>query len=174
MEGEWGRKVSTPMQFAVALSTKCVNTTVLLVKPKHDCPFMAAKFPPIKAISTYLAAHYDHHSKTPQVSFFHNLGQSVPSYITKLIPALFDSHDQVKSRSQMLVVVEYNFTIWILRTMPLRKSKRQHSKEKPESIKAEVMKDVCSIYPQCTCCQCHFKSALGRERHKCKGPHHAM
>ena len=94
-KGEWERKVSTPKQLAVALSTKCVkNTTVLLVKPKHDCPFMAAKLPPIKAISTYLAAHYDHHSETPRVSFFHNLGQSVPSYITKLIPAPFDSHDQ--------------------------------------------------------------------------------
>ena len=49
-EGEWGRKVSTPKQLAVALSTKCVkNTTVLLVKPKHDCPFMAANFPQSKA-----------------------------------------------------------------------------------------------------------------------------
>ena len=78
-EGEWRRKVSTPKQLAVALSTKCVkNTTVLLMKPKHDCPFMAVKLPPIKGISTYLAAHYDHHSETPQVSFFfHNLGQSV-------------------------------------------------------------------------------------------------
>ena len=45
-KGEWGRKVSTPKQLAVALSTKCVkNTTVLLVKPKHDCLFMAAKLP---------------------------------------------------------------------------------------------------------------------------------
>ena len=81
-EGEWGRKVSTPKQLAVALSTKCVkNTTVLLVKPKDDYPFMTAKLPPTKGISTYLAAHYDHHSETPQVSFFHNLGQSVPSQI---------------------------------------------------------------------------------------------
>ncbi|KAL5489384.1 hypothetical protein EMCRGX_G018473 [Ephydatia muelleri] len=46
-KGEWERKVSTPKQLAVALSTKCVkNTTVLLVKPKHDCLFMAVKLPP--------------------------------------------------------------------------------------------------------------------------------
>ena len=53
-----------------------------------------------------------------------------------------------------------------------RACKRQQAKEKSESIKAEAtcMKDVCSIYPQCTLCQCHFKTALGRERHKCKGP----
>ena len=69
-EGEWGRKVSTPKQLAVTLSTKCANnTTVLLVKPKHDCSFMAAKVSPMKGISTYLAAHYDHHSETRQVSF---------------------------------------------------------------------------------------------------------
>ena len=53
---------------------------------------------------------------------------------------------------------------------PVKKSKWQQAKEKLESIKAEAMKDVCSIYPQCTRCQCHFKSALGREKHKCKGP----
>ena len=78
------------------------------------------------------------------------------------------------------MVVEYNLTIWIQRLMPLRlavdilldakKSKQQQAKAKSESIKAEAMKDVCSIYPQCTRCQCHFKTALGRERHKCKGP----
>ena len=80
------------------------------------------------------------------------------------------------------MVVEYNLTIWIQRLMSLKlavdilldhaakKSNRQQAKETSESIKAEAMKDVCSIYPQCTYCQCHFKTALGRERHKCQGP----
>ena len=89
--------MSTPKQLAVALSTKCVkNTTVLLMKPKHDCPFMAVKLPPIKGISTYLAAHYDHHSETPQVSFFFTTLDSLYTiiHITKLIPAPFDSYDQ--------------------------------------------------------------------------------
>ena len=183
-EGEWGRKVSTPKQLAVALSTKFVkNTTVLLVKPKHDCPFMAAKLPPIKGISTYLAAHYDHHSETPQLSFFHNLGQSIPSQIAKLIPAPLDSYDQDPFGNPGVNfsgcrVQFHNMDSesdaskarhrYIAR--PVKKSKRQQAKEKSESIKAEAMKDVCSIYPQCTRCQCHFKSALGREKHKCKGP----
>ena len=81
-EGEWGRKVSTPKQSAVALSTKCVkNTTVLLVKRKHDSPFMTAKLPPIKAISTYLAAHHDHHTETPQVSFFFTTLDSLYTFL---------------------------------------------------------------------------------------------
>ena len=43
-EGGGERKVSTPKQLAIALSSKCVrNTTVLLVKPKYDPPFMTAK-----------------------------------------------------------------------------------------------------------------------------------
>ena len=74
------------------------------------------------------------------------------------------------------MVVEYNLTIWIQKARrrciarPAKKSKRQQAKEKSEFIKAEAMKDVCSINPQCTRCQCHLKTALGRERHKCKGP----
>ena len=164
-------KCQLQSNFAVALSTKCVkNTTVLLVKPKHDCPFMAAKLPPIKGISTYLAAHYDHHSETPQVSFFHNLGQSVPSYIAKLIPAPFNSYDRDPfgnpgvnfsgCRVQFHNMDSENDASkahhrYIAR--PFKKSKRQQAKEKSESIKAEAMKDVCSIYPQCTHCQCHFK-----------------
>ena len=122
-------------------------------------------------------------SATPQVSFFHNLGQSVPSYITKLIPAPFDSYDQEPfgnpgvnfsgcrvqfDNMDSEVDVSKARRQYIAR--PAKKSKRQQAKEKSESIKAEAMKDVCSIYPQCTCCQCHFKTALGRERHKCKGP----
>ena len=59
---------------------------------------------------------------------------------------------------------------YMLDQSQVKKSKRQQAKGKSESIKAEAMKDVCSIYPQCTRSQCHFKSALGRERHKCKGP----
>ena len=44
VEGEGGRKVSTAKQLAVALSSKCVkDTTVLLVMPKHDAPFVSTK-----------------------------------------------------------------------------------------------------------------------------------
>ena len=78
------------------------------------------------------------------------------------------------------MVVEYNLTIWIQRLMSLRlavdilldqrRRVNGNKQRRSQSIKAEAMKDVCSIYPQCTRCQCHFKTALGRERHKCKGP----
>ena len=39
-------------QLAVALNSKCVkDTTVLLVKPKHDAPFISTKVPAIQGIS---------------------------------------------------------------------------------------------------------------------------
>ena len=99
------------------------------------------------------------------------------SYITKLIPAPFDSYDQDPfgnsgvnfsgcrvqihnmdseddASKAWIVVVEYRFTIWILRMMPLRlaidillEEEMAASQEKSKSIKAEAMKDVCSIYP---------------------------
>ena len=73
-EGEGGRKVSTPKRLAIALSTKCVkNTTVLLVKPKYDPPFMTAKVAPINGISTFLAATYSHHAMETGIQFVTNL-----------------------------------------------------------------------------------------------------
>ena len=94
-EGEGRRKVSTPKQLAIALSTKCVkNTIVLLVKPKYDPPFMTAKVAPINGISNLLAATYSHHSSNPTVSSFHNLRQSVPSLIKKLTTAPCSSYEQ--------------------------------------------------------------------------------
>eukprot|EP00731_Ephydatia_muelleri_P002471 Em0001g2471a len=68
VEGEGGRKVSTAKQLAVALSSKCVkDTTVLLVKPKHDAPFVSTKVPAIqgteKAISR-VRSRYKHRSRS--------------------------------------------------------------------------------------------------------------
>eukprot|EP00731_Ephydatia_muelleri_P004817 Em0002g993a len=69
VEGEGGRKVSTAKQLAVALSRKCVkDTTVLLVKPKHDAPFVSTKVPAIQSISNFYAVEYD--EKIKQLSFF--------------------------------------------------------------------------------------------------------
>ena len=82
-------------QLAIALSTKCVkNTTVLLVKLKYHPPFMTAKVAPINGISTFLAASYSHHSSNPTFSFFHNLGQSVLSLIKKLTTVPCFSYEQ--------------------------------------------------------------------------------
>ena len=69
VEGEGGRKVSTAKQLAVALSSKCVkDTTVLLVKPKHDAPFVSTKVPAIQSISYFYAVEYD--EKIKKLSFF--------------------------------------------------------------------------------------------------------
>ena len=52
-EGDGGRKVSTAKQLAVALSTKSVkNTIVLLVKPKQDAPFRSTNVATFIQLST--------------------------------------------------------------------------------------------------------------------------
>ena len=113
-EGEGGRKVSTPKQLAIALSTKCVkNTTVLLVKPKYDPPFMTAKVVPINGISTFLAATYSHHSSNTTVSLFHNIGQSVSSLIKKLTtaPVHLMSKTHLIIQGPILVDAKFSFII---------------------------------------------------------------
>ena len=178
-EGEGGRKVSTPKQLAIALSTKCVkNTTVLLVKPKYDPPFMTAKVAPINGISTFLAATYSN----PTVSFFHNLGQSVPSLIKKLTTAPCSSYEQdpfgnpgtnfsgCKVQFHNMGSERHTTRARSRYTsIPAKKSKRQLKKEEMECTKMEAIKEIYSIFPQCELCHRHFKSAYCKKKHKCKG-----
>ena len=39
------------------------DTTVLLVKPKHDAPFVSTKVPAIQGISNFYADEYDEKNK---------------------------------------------------------------------------------------------------------------
>ena len=88
-EGDCGRKVSTAKQLAVALSTKSVkNTIVLLVKPKQDAPFRSTNVAAIRGIMNYYSIQYN--SEKQKVMFYRNLGQSVPFgvEIWSLLPSL--------------------------------------------------------------------------------------
>ncbi|KAL5488979.1 hypothetical protein EMCRGX_G018014 [Ephydatia muelleri] len=72
-EGEGGRKVSTAKQLAVALSSKCgKDTTVLLVKPKHDAPFVSTKVPAIQGISNFYAVDHKTLARAPPSSTSEN------------------------------------------------------------------------------------------------------
>ena len=167
-EGKGGRKASTTIQIAIALSTKCVtNTTVLPVKPKYDAPSMTAKVAPINGSSTFLAATYNHHSGNPTVSFFHNLGQSVPSLIKKIDHCPCFSyeqdafgnpgdkfsgckvpfHNKGSERHTTKACSRYQY--------PAKKSKQQLKKEEMDCTKTEaILKEipVCSIFPHCELC----------------------
>ena len=86
-EGDGGRKVSTAKQLAVALSTKSVkNTIVLLVKPKQDAPFRSTN---VQGIMNYYSIQYN--SEKQKVM---NLGQSVPSVCRKMVTAPLSSNDE--------------------------------------------------------------------------------
>ena len=57
VQGDGGRKVSTPRQLAVALiNTSVSNTTVLLVQLNFQAPYYAAAIPPVVGISGFYAA----------------------------------------------------------------------------------------------------------------------
>ena len=74
MQGDGGRKVSTPKQLAIALmSTPVSNTIVLLVKPKFQSPYCSAAIPSMLGISEFYAAHYGTSSDKQQIQFHHSL-----------------------------------------------------------------------------------------------------
>ena len=80
MQGDGGRKVSTPKQLAVALiDTSVSNTTVLLVKPNFQAPYYAAAIPTVVGISEFYAAQYVTSAEKQQVQFYNCLGQKTPS-----------------------------------------------------------------------------------------------
>eukprot|EP00731_Ephydatia_muelleri_P017573 Em0010g671a len=92
-EGDGGRKVSTAKQLAVALSTKSVkNTIVLLVKPKQDAPFRSTNVAAIQGIMNFYSIEYN--SEKQKVMFYRNLGQSVPSVCRKMVTAPLSSNDE--------------------------------------------------------------------------------
>ena len=80
MQGDGGRKVSTPKQLAVALfNTSVSNTTVLLVKPNFQAPYYAAAIPTVVGISEFYAAQYVTSVGKQQVQFYNCLEQKTPS-----------------------------------------------------------------------------------------------
>ena len=71
VQGNGGRKVSTPKQLAVALMNSSVsNTTILLVKPDFKAPYRRAVIPSIPGISQFYVAQYVTTETKQQVQFY--------------------------------------------------------------------------------------------------------
>ena len=80
VQGDGGRKVSTPKQLAVSLmSTPVGNTSALLVKPNFQAKYRSNAIPSIPGIPEFYAAQYVTSSEKQQIQFHHSLGQKVPS-----------------------------------------------------------------------------------------------
>ena len=80
MQGNGGRKVSTPKQLAVALMEKSLsNTTVILVKSDLKDPYTSKVIPAISGISEYYAAQYATSDGQQHIKFYNCLGQTVSS-----------------------------------------------------------------------------------------------
>ena len=163
-EGEGGRKVSTAKQLAVALSSKCgKDTTVLLVKPKHDAPFVSTKVPAIQGISNFYAVEYD--EKNQKAKFFCNLGQLVPSVTKTLARAPPSStsenpfgHNDINFTGCKVVLHNLGTEKAISRVRSRYKhrsrsiSKRQINKEELGHKDNMALKEYCAIYPRCERC----------------------
>ena len=103
VQGEGGRKVSTPKQLAVALMENPVrNSTVLLVKLDFKAPYRFAVIPTIMGISDFYAVTTMDDQKI--IRFYNSLGQMVPSKSVS-IPSC-----QAVSMTEGMGSVNINFT----------------------------------------------------------------
>ena len=171
-EGDGGRKVSTAKQLAVALSTKSVkNTIVLLVKPKQDAPFRSTNVAAIQGIMNFYSIEYN--SEKQKVMFYRNLGQSVPSVCRKMVTAPLSSNDEDPfgnsgknfSGSTVMLhnlgskkVIERACSKYKRRSVDL--SKRKQKKIEEEHKVKRALEEIAEIYPQCKKCLYHFKNVV--------------
>ena len=180
-EGEGGRKVSTAKQLAVALSSTCVeDTTVLLVKPKHDAPFVSTKVVAIQGISNFYYIEYD--EKNQKAKFFRNLGQLVPS-VTKTLTRAPPSSTSENPFGQSGIfftgckVVLHNLgtekAISRIRSRYKHRSrsisKRQINREELGHKDNMALKEICAIYPSCERCLYHFANNYKLKNNRCNG-----
>ena len=184
MQGDGGRKVSTPKQLAVALmSTPVSNTTVLLVKPNFQAPYRSAAIPSIPGISEFYVAQYVTSSGKQQIQFHRSLGQKVPSacvpipscpacsLITPMgtdginftgVTVMLNSDSDGGFRQAMKDKNRYRKRS---KDMSQREMQRMAKLQEDE----EALMRIREIYPQCSECLYHFKSPKLLEKHICCG-----
>ena len=171
VEGEGGRKVSTAKQLAVALSSKCVkDTTVLLVKPKHDAPFVSTKVPAIQGISNFYAVEYDEKNQlVPSVT--KTLARAPPSS-TSENPF---GHSGINFTGCKVVLHNLGTEKAISRVRSRYKHrsrsiiKQQINKEELGHKDNMALKEICAIYPRCERCLYHFANNYKLKNHRCNG-----
>ena len=114
------------------------------------------------------------------VSFFHNLGQAVPSLIRNLTTASYSSYELHRLGNPGVdfsgcKVVFHNMDSERDATMarsryssrPVKKSKRQLKMEE-DCTKMKTIKEICSIFPQYELCHRHLTLFYCKEKHRCR------
>ena len=184
VQGNCGRKLSTPKQLAVALMEKSLsNTTVLLVKPDFKAPYRSKVIPAISGISEYYAAQYATTDGQQHIKFYmyNCLGQKVPSacvpipscHATSLINAMGEEGINFTGVAVLLnsfsestgVQVRKDKGRYKKRTKGISQSQMQRVQKQHED--EEALKRIQAVYPQCTVCLYHFKSQLLLAKHVC-------
>ena len=185
VQGDGGRKVSTPKQLAVALiNTSVSNTTVLLVKPNFQVPYYAAAIPTVVGISEFYAAQYVTSAGKQQVQFYNCLGQKTPSACVS-IPlchaCLLIASMDAEGINFTVVTVTLN-SVSNSGYMQARKDENRYRKRSKHMNQLELehvtkqredqeaLKRIKEVYPQCSeCCLYHFNSTKLLEKHICCG-----
>lgn len=185
VQGEGGRKVSTPKQLAVALMENPVrNSTVLLVKLDFKAPYRFALIPTIMGLSDFYAAQYVTTIDNQKIiRFYNSLGQMVPSKSVS-IPSC-----QAVSITNEMGSVNINFTgVTVLlnsddnsncvQAQKHKKrykrsisdvSKREKLRKEMQSNNEKALDEIRAIFPQCAKCLYHFRSPHLLEQHVCNG-----
>ena len=184
VQGNGGRKVSTPKQLAVALMEKSLsNTTVLLVKPDFKAPYRSKVIPAISGISEYYAAQYATTDSQQHIKFYNCLGQKVPSacvpipscHATSLINAMGEEGINFTGVAVLLNSFSESTGVQVRKDKGRYKkrtkgiSKREMQRVQKQHEDEEALKRIQAVYPQCAVCLYHFKSQLLLAKHVCSG-----
>eukprot|EP00731_Ephydatia_muelleri_P022919 Em0015g502a len=184
VQGNGGRKVSTPKQLAVALMEKSLsNTTVLLVKPDFKAPYRSKVIPAISGISEYYAAQYATTDGQQHIKFYNCLGQKMPSacvpipscHATSLINAMGEEGINFTGVAVLLNSFSESTGVQVRKDKGRYKkrtkgiSQREMQRVQKQHEDEEALKRIQAVYPQCTVCLYHFKSQLLLAKHVCSG-----
>eukprot|EP00731_Ephydatia_muelleri_P035072 Em0095g2a len=184
IQGEGGRKVSTPKQLAVALmENPIMNTTVLLLKLDFKAPYRSTVVPCVSGISDFYASQYvTTVNEEKIVRFYNSLGQKVPSKCVS-IPSCEASHE-IGSKSVnftgVTVLLSSDNTSnceqakkdkkrYMYKRGSLEVSKHRKQLIENQSKDERALDMIRAIYPQCAKCLYHFKSPQLLKKHVCTG-----
>eukprot|EP00731_Ephydatia_muelleri_P035750 Em0155g5a len=184
IQGEGGRKVSTPKQLAVALmENPIMNTTVLLLKLDFKAPYRSTVVPCVSGISDFYAAQYvTTVNEEKIVRFYNSLGQKVPSKCVS-IPSCEASHE-IGSKSVnftgVTVLLSSDNTSnceqakkdkkrYMYKRGSLEVSKHRKQLIENQSKDERALDMIRAIYPQCAKYLYHFKSPQLLKKHVCTG-----
>ena len=184
VQGDGGRKVSTPKQLAVALINTSVSNTVYWLNRTFRLHTMLQLFLPLlEFLSCMLHAQYVTSAGKQQVQFYNCLGQKTPSACVSIplchacslitpmgaeginFTGVTVTLNSVSNSGYMQARKDENR--FRKRSKHMSKRELEHVTKQRED--QEALKRIKEVYPQCSECLYHFNSTKLLEKHICCG-----